>query len=246
MKKVFFILAVMSLLLLSSCEKTKTSTDLVDFEDLTVNAEGIWIGSDDSGEFTDGNLTFPTNYSNDPSYGESWNGFAYTNHTDVTTAGFLNQYSAIAGSGAELSEQYGVFYSFLSDTIVFAEPEKISNISVCNSSYAYLSMRDGDNFAKKFGGDSGNDEDWYKLTLTGLSETGEMAGTLDIYLADYRFANNDNDYISNVWNDIDLSALGFISKLVLIVGSSDVGQYGINTPTYVCIDNIKGQLIPEE
>jgi len=101
-------------------------------------------------------------------------------------------------------------------------------------------------FAKKFGGESGNDKDWYKLSLTGISESGQIIGTREIYLADFRPDNNAEDYISNIWNNKDLSELGYLSKLVLVVSSSDVGDYGINTPTYVCIDNIEGELIPVE
>jgi hypothetical protein len=36
-------------------------------------------------------------------------------------------------------------------------------VYVTNTTYAYNSMRDGDMFAKKFGGPTGNDPDWYKL-----------------------------------------------------------------------------------
>ncbi|MDX2414293.1 MAG: DUF4465 domain-containing protein [Bacteroidales bacterium] len=243
MKKISLALAIMSLVPLSSCEKTKTSTDSVDFEDLTLNAEGIWNGSDGSGGLSSGNVEFPNNYN---AQYLSWTGFAYSNHSDISTTGYTNQYSSIVGAGDNMSEKYAVFYSFTSDTIVFGGPEKVTNISVSNSSYAYLSMRDGDDFAKKFGGESENDEDWYTLTLTGLGTDGQLAGSLIIYLADFRFPDNNDDYISNAWNNIDLSHMGYLTKLIFLVESSDVGQYGINTPSYVCIDNIEGELIPTE
>ena len=50
------------------------------------------------------------------------------------------------------------------------------------------------------------------------------------------------DYIGNVWTDLDLSQAGFLKYLVLSFDSSDKGAFGINTPTFVCIDNIYGEL----
>jgi len=191
----------MSLLLLYSCEKNETPTDSVNFEDLTVNTEGIWNGSDLTGGFRTGNVDFPNSYNAQYS---SWSGFAYSNHTDITTTGYANQYSSIVGSGVDASNQYAIFFSFASDTIVFERPEKLTNISFSNSTYAYLSMRDGDSFAKKFGGESGNDEDWYTITLTGIGADGHVVDSEVIYLADFRFADSNQDFISNAWESVDL------------------------------------------
>lgn len=236
-------MAVLSTVFLVSCNKNKTEIDLVDFEDLQLNNDGIWNGSAGEGGFESGNVFFPNNY--DLQYG-SWSGFAYSNHTDITTAEYSNQYSSIAGSGADLSEKYAVFFTWSSDTIVFNRPEKISNISVSNSTYAYRVMESGSDAAKKFGGEDGTDQDWFTLTLTGIDDSGVITGIVEIYLADFRYADSANDYISNVWTDIDMEGMGFISKLVFTIGSSDVGDNGINTPAYVCIDNIEGELLPLE
>lgn len=243
MKKKILFLTVVLTVFLSSCEKNKITTDLVDFEDLAVNGDGIWNGSAGEEGFESGNVFFSNIY--DSQY-DSWSGFAYSNHTDIYTAEYSNQYSSIAGSGAEQSSKYGVFFSWTKDTLVFLRPEKVTNISVSNSTYAYRVMESGNDFAKKFGGEDGTDQDWYTLTLTGIDESGQPAGSLEIYLADFRFTDPQMDYISNVWNHISLEWMGFISKLVFTVASSDVGLYGINTPTYVCLDNIEGQLLPLE
>jgi len=77
--------------------------------------------------------------------------------------------------------------------------------------------------------------------IQGINESGEVVNTAEIYLADFRFGDNSKDYISNVWNEIDLSDFGFVKKLVLSFSSSDTGMYGMNTPAYLCIDNIKGE-----
>ncbi|MDX9929029.1 MAG: DUF4465 domain-containing protein, partial [Bacteroidales bacterium] len=59
--------------------------------------------------------------------------------------------------------------------------------------------------------------------------------------------DNALDYIANVWTNIDLSLFGYIGGLAIKIESSDTGENGINTPAYVCIDDIKGILfLPSE
>ena len=99
-------------------------------------------------------------------------------------------------------------------------------------------MRDGDSFAKQFGGESGNDEDYFKLTITGITETGYTDNSVEFYLADFRFADNDQDYIVDDWTWVDLSSLGNVIGLEFMIESSDVGAYGINTPGYFAMDNL--------
>ena len=238
--------AIALMLLNQSCEKKRVVTDKIDFEEISLNQAGVWNGSDNSGGFLSGNGFFPNYFNAD--WNDYWSGFSCTNHTDKSTAGYGNMYSSIAGTGADKSEQYAVYYySGVADTIKFTLPEKITRISVSNTTNTYLSMLNGDAFAKKFGGDSGSDPDWYKVILTGINAEGTAVGYVEILLADFRFDNNQLDYISNVWTDVDLSALGYIIALEIKIESSDAGAYGINTPAFVCIDNIEGILLtPEE
>lgn len=241
MKKRIFVLAAAMSLILLSCEKVKPVVDVIDFEEITLESRGYWNGDDASGGFSSGNATFTNRYDND---WEVWSGFAVSNHTDVITPDVENQYSSIAGSGASESAQYAVYNYFMdrADTIWFEIPEKITAISVSNTTYAYMAMLNGNAFAKKFGGDSGSDPDWFKVVLTALNNEGNPVGSVDIFLADYRYDNNSLDYISNVWTKIDLSVFGFVKGLVIEIASSDTGEFGINTPAYVCIDDIRGTL----
>ena len=102
-------------------------------------------------------------------------------------------------------------------------------------------MLNGDSFAKKFGGPAGDDEDWFLLTITGKDVAGTVTGVVDFYLADYRFADNNLDYIVDTWDSIDLSSLGAVKTLELTLNSSDVGAYGMNTPASFAMDS----LVPE-
>lgn len=228
-----------------SCETEKPVTEIVDFENLPLDVSGVWNGSDGTGGFRSGNLFFPNNFN--PDF-QAWSGFSYTNHKDTVTGDYTNQYSSIAGTGAEGSSKYGVFYYMgVPDTIKFTVPGKITGFAVCNSTYAYKAMKYGSPFNKKFGGETGDDPDWFKVTLTGINEQGIVAGYVDIYLADFRFTDRKNDYIANAWTSVDLSELGFLKALKIEMSSSDSGEWGINTPAYFCVDNIKSVLsiIPE-
>ena len=168
--------------------------------------------------------------------------------TDTTTSGWGNQYSAITGGGQGGSNNYGVSYvsnfasmlptMSLTDT---TEGYSLDGVYFTNTTYAALSMLNGDDYAKKFGGDSSNDLDWFLLTITGYDTDGVVTGTVDFYLADYRFANNNLDYIVETWEYVDLTSLGAVKSLEFTLNSSDVGDSGMNTPAYFAMDTV----IPE-
>ncbi|MGD7653414.1 MAG: DUF4465 domain-containing protein [Verrucomicrobiales bacterium] len=210
------------------------------FEDIALDSTGYWNGSDGSGGFTTNGAFF--NNSHNATYG-NWSGFAVSNHTDTTTAGWTNQYSAYTGSGAGGSANYAVAYYSTweaTPTISFSSVTDLAGFSaqVTNTTYTALAMLNGDSFGNDpFGGPSGDEQDWFLLTITGY--TGGVAGnSIDFYLADYRFSDNSLDYIVDEWSTIDLSSIGSADSLQFTLSSSDVGTYGINTPTYFALDNI--------
>jgi hypothetical protein len=206
------------------------------FDELNLAPESYWNGSDLSGSFKSADFTFYNSHNKD--WG-SWSGFAYSNMTDIITAGYGNQYSAIAGSGNAGSANYAV--CFPSAEVKLAASGKVSGFYVTNSTYAYLSMARGDAFSKKFGGETGNDPDFFKLTIEAIDAEGNLADNLDVYLADYRFADNSKDYILNKWTWIDLSELKVAARLRFKLSSSDNGNWGMNTPGYFCMDDFNGE-----
>ncbi len=211
-------------------------------EDLNLAEDSFYNGSDGAGTFTSGGFTFQNSY--DAEWG-SWTGFAASSEKDTTTAGWSNQYSAIAGEGALETNTYAVTYPLGFSEIEFNE-NTVSGFYITNSTYAYLSMAEGDDYAKKFGGPDGNDPDWFKVTIAGISSSGDTTSTLDYYLADFRFDDNELDYIVDDWRWVDLSSFGKISKLRFSLSSSDMGDWGMNTPGYFCIDQLNHQDLPPE
>lgn len=241
-----FILFVLMNLIILSCKKNETETDMIDFEELVLEEDSFWNGSDGSGGFASGNAFFPNDYYKDEQY-EFWNGFAYTNITDTETGNFTNQYAAVTGSGAGGSDNYAVFYQYLNDTITFNIPEKITNISVCNTTWAYTVMKEGDDWGTpKMGGEDGKSPDYFTLVINGFNKAGEKTGIARIYLADFDPERVVKGYISNMWTDIDLSGFGYVSKLSFGFESNIKNEFGILIPAYVCIDNIEGVLQPVE
>ncbi len=231
MKKKLLLIAIIAITNLSLVKAQ------ANFDDLQLAPDTFWNGSDLSGGFTTGNVFFKNYY--DTNY-YSWSGFCYSSKTDTTTAGWANQYSTIAGSGYNGSQNFGIYYPSYGQAVYIKlnNNEHISGFYVTNSTYAYLSMRDGDSYAKKFGGTSGDDPDWFKLKIFGY-QNGNLIDTVVFYLADFRFTNNSQDYIVKDWTFVDLSSINNSDSITFALSSTDNGQYGMNTPAYFCIDNLE-------
>jgi hypothetical protein len=109
---------------------------------------------------------------------------------------------------------------------------------VTNTAYAYFSIKNGDQFAKKFGGASGNDPDYFRLTIKGYKKGKLTTDSVNVYLADFRFIDNTKDYIVKDWTRVDLRSLQSPDSLYFTLASSDVGAFGINTPLFFAIDDV--------
>lgn len=220
----------------------------VDFEELPVEPGGFYNGSDMAGGFESRRVHFNNAFAD---FGDDccWNGWGYSQTTDVLTPGPGNQYSAYQlpdGGGAAGSETYAIAFSGadagggIVPEIELPPGATPVSVATTNTTYAALSMRHGDGFAKKFGGLSGNDPDWLRLTVEGLSAEGQVVGAVSMYLADYRFSEVDDDFIRAAWTPLDLTSLAESEprRLAFRLQSSDVGPFGMNTPAYVAIDNL--------
>lgn len=222
-----------------------------DFESIPLSPESFWNGSDLSGYnntteystlFTSGDAGFLNTWDITWGLPGYWSdGFAQSTYTDSVTSGSGNLYSAKAASGRLGSLTYGVGQNFAGLSFAnSAADTTVDGIYLTNTTYAANSMRDGDSFAKKFGGTTGNDPDWFMITIRGFDVNGNiLPDTVNYYLADFRDANNSNDYIVTDWQFVDLSTLGNVHGLVFNLSSSDMGGFGMNTPAFFCIDDIK-------
>jgi len=119
-----------------------------------------------------------------------------------------------------------------------------------NTTYAYNSMLFGDFVGKKFGGTTGDDPDFFTLTVyahSTLNATGNYrVDTFEFPLADFRFADTTQDYILKSWKYADLNPLvkmAVLDSLEFKLSSSDVGQWGMNTPAFFAVDAFDIQFV---
>ena len=200
-------------------------------------------------DFASSGATFDNDFS-DLGGGCCWQGWAYSQLTDSTTAGFGNQHSAIAGGGASGSATYGIAFTggvvgaqSAVSRIAFDEEVSVLGASFTNTTYAALSMRDGDAFAKKFGGATGTDPDYFTLTVTGRDAANAATGSVAFALADFRFDDGALDFIVMDWIFVDLSSLGSVAALEFELASSDSAFGFLNTPSYFALDDLA--FVPE-
>jgi hypothetical protein len=226
---------------LSIAANAPSPAAVITFEGLLGSPETNYRGTPSQSGFTVNGATFTNSNSE-----YFWEGFGYSNTTDRTTPGYTNDFSAYAtsGGGAGGSSTYGIsfvstYVNPLGSVVTYASAIDMTGqgMSVTNTTYAVLSMMQGDDFAKKFGGASGNDADWFMLTISGYLN-GIYQNKVDFYLADFRFTDNSQDYMITDWTHVDFSDLGVVDELRFSMSSSDSGQYGMNTPAYFAFDNL--------
>lgn len=216
------------------------------FDNLALGTESYYSGSDLAGQFLSGGATFRNEY--DPSFGGYWSGaFAYSNTTNQADGTYTNGQSAFLATPSTTGNIYSVYYnSYNGAAVDFGSEINPVSARLTNSTYAAISMRDGDAYGKQFGSpnnaqgdpDGTNGEDFFIVHIIGLDGDSLAVDTVDFYLADYRFSNSAQDYIVDEWTNVDLAALAGSRYLAFEFESSDNGQFGINTPVYFAMDDL--------
>jgi hypothetical protein len=256
MRRIFHFLAISAITLSASVAEADAAVST--FDGLLLAPNSFYFPAA-STNFVSGPATYNHHFEPPvpPFPGCCWNGWTYSNMTDTTTPGFENQYSAYPGSGVNGSTNYGVAFLgggvgdpspavVTTAPVMFATPSLVSGAYFTNTTYAALAMRDGYFNAKKFGGISGNDPDFLELIITGWDTNGNITGTKDFFLADYRFADNSLDYVVTSWTPVDLSSLGAVKQLTFgLVSSDNDPMLGMNTPAYFAMDSLDVSAVPE-
>jgi hypothetical protein len=86
------------------------------------------------------------------------------------------------------------------------------------------------------------------VTLNGFDSpggAGNLIGSVSVNLADYRFADNSQDFVLNTWKTVNLSSIANARSVSLGFFSTDMSGVFINTPTYVALDNLRFTAVPE-
>ncbi|MFK7934897.1 MAG: DUF4465 domain-containing protein [Saprospiraceae bacterium] len=195
--------------------------------------------------FECGSAFFQNEYFTD--FGGLWKaGWAVSSGTDLMDSSEDNLFTSVTGSGSSASDlidpvgvnqQYGIGQQ---DAYILLDPDEVlaRSIEVTNTFHVADALEFGTEFSKPFGGDDGGDPDFFLLTISAYFNGVETGEFVDFFLADYRFLDNELDYIIDTWQLVDLSPITFADSLTFTLTSSDIGEFGINQPPYFAVDNL--------
>lgn len=213
----------------------------VGFEELhdSLGTSGVRNGSRGNAtyNFSQGEFNLHLDTDWDTSFGGYWaGGWALSNlkYTTEETSDFSKHlYASKPGKG---SEESGNVYAVGTDGsyIQNKDPlnQSLAGCYISNSTYAYNSMKLGDNFAKKF-----DSNDSFAL-IVDFYLSGKEVGSQKVWLADYRSASADDHFILDTWQWVTFQYAN-ADSIVFLFESSDMGDWGINTPKYFCLDEVQ-------
>ena len=245
MKKVlsFALMALAMGFVFVSCDNEKDDVKSYTLSMSLNKADSVYLGTDMSNQYGDPQYPY---YRQDITINPfilthsfaSWGmgeGFTYTSCTNDTTAGSSNL-SAITKKGVKTNAYFtaytgGLSYGGVAAEISFKDGKAYNakNCYVTNCVSAYLAIKDHNpgpmGYVKEW-----TAQDKFTLTIKGFNGR-EETGTVEFLLAD-------GLDIVNTWQQVDLTKLGKVTKIQFSLSSTDVGQWGINTPLYFCLDQL--------
>ena len=214
-------------------------TATISFEGASLNADGYRCGNE-KGEkydswgsdayacsYAEQGVVFPVNYI--PSWA-SWTGFAVSNRTETSFASITpDQFNNITGK-AHSGNNYCVVYPF-GEEIEFDKPVTVKGFWYTNDAWTVDAILNGDGMSPgKF-----EAEDWLTCFVMPTPAEGMGGARYEISLA------KDGDYVKE-WKYCDLrdvDAFKNIKSISFGFDGSKKNDYGMTTPTYICIDDIE-------
>lgn len=222
-----------ALVCVALCGCKKSSTTFVD--DVEPNVESFetqFEGDYHYGYETD-NLTFEHFYNEEFGY---WGGFALTRKFDTDAANglFENQYAVYNASASEGDGALIFYYDSYNEPcdIVLKDATMLTSVRLNLTTYTYASITDEDinSYARTFA-----DGDYLKVVFTAMSAD-EALDSVECYVVDYRDGKR---FVATNWDIYDLRSLGKGYDAVrMTIETTDVGEYGANTPLYIALDEL--------
>ena len=168
-----------------------------------------------------------------------WGGYAQSKifDTNVANGKYENQYAVYNLKAASGDSFLLYYYDDYSEPcyMVFNENKTymLETIKLNMSTYAYASITDEDinSYARKF-----DEGDYLKVVFTMLDAQGEPVGEgVECYVVDYRDGRR---FIADDWQVFYLGIMAY-GRMRVTIETSDVGEYGPNTPLYICMDDLE-------
>ena len=183
-------------------------------------------------------------------YDEPYNaGYTVSNNNDIKTPGSLNQYSVFSASYKE-GNQFLIYNPPYGSTAYIQRKDGKAfypyTVFVAPTTYTMLSVTNGDDYAKSF-----TDKDTLYVKIQGCDAAGLpikdseinfnlfMGRSLFQYDSYYGYGFKKLVNVNgtdNLWTQLPLYLLGRVEKILISFDSTDKGEWGINTPTYIALD----------
>jgi hypothetical protein len=169
---------------------------------------------------------------------------------------YLNQcsvYSGTSGSkngGFDSSHNFAVMFGYVDfyNTSWATRPKlaftsgsgTVEGMYVCLSSYTYGVIMNGNTFSPTPLKNVASGTGYFKLLAYGFNGSTPTNGGIpvEIFLAKYTGGLPVIGPLTT-WTYFDMSDLGAVTSIEFNMQGNDSGSYGLNTPAYVCIDNVK-------
>ena len=118
----------------------------------------------------------------------------------------------------------------------------LGTVQLCNSSYVYGVMANGNPYGVTPDKNMEEAGGWFCVEFYGFDAEGNATNDgipVEFYLCDYRAGSATYTPAITTWTACDLSALGKVNAVEVNFRGSDTGTWGLNTPAYVCLDNLE-------
>ena len=205
------------------------------FENLYLDEESYWYGSDQRESFVSGSYLFDNTNLPEWSY---WSEFAYANRTATDFASlYPDQFNNAVGGGHGGSDNYVVAYPYSGRIQVMnKEADVLRGFYVTNDAWTVDAILHGDGMTPGVF----HTGDYLKIIITGTHPDGTTSSK-EYYLADYRDADDTEHYYINTWQWVDLRELGEVTSISFKMDGNRADQYGLTTPAYFCLDDFNGE-----
>lgn len=173
-------------------------------------------------------------YSYNEEYG-NWSGFAQSRSFDMEDTTYNNQYGVYndkAASGTHFAMYYYDSYSEPTDILCrYFGNYQFKTVRLNLSTITYNAIVNGNDYARAF-----KDGDYLKVSFIALGENKTEGAVVDYYAVDFRDGKR---FIAKEWDMVDISALkGNLWGVRIRIETTDVGEWGANTPLYICLDDL--------
>lgn len=169
--------------------------------------------------------------------------YSYNNQMSVYNVASTDGENINAGhSGSNFGVVYGYKDSYNSqwmDQPKFSLNKESALVGLwyCNSSYVYGVMTNGNKFGNiGVAGSMSETNGYFEVILECYDEDGQLVATKTQLLADYRSGHTEVVPVTT-WTYWPINVDGVKTVKFNFTGS-DSGAYGLNTPAYLCIDDI--------